>query len=135
MWHGNLRSALSCIENLTIDLANLETEYSKIKAFRKSANEFEVYIINNVHTIPNYAERHRYGERVSTAFVESTVNTVVGKRFSKKQQMRWSKAGAHFMLQTRTRALDGTLKIKFKSWYPGLFNAANTNQEIQQATA
>ena len=29
----------------------------------------------------------RYGERVSTGFVESTVNTVVGKRFGKRQQM------------------------------------------------
>jgi Flp pilus assembly protein TadG len=44
---------------------------------------------------PNYAERRRYGERVSTGFVESTVNTVVGKRFGKRQQMRWSKQGAH----------------------------------------
>lgn len=66
--------------------------------------------------IPNYAERRRYGERVSTGFVESTVNTVVGKR----QQMRWSKQGAHLMLQIRTRTLDGTLRAKFEQWYPGL---------------
>ena len=72
-----------------------------------------------------YAERHRYGERVSTAFVESTVNAVVGKRFSKRQQMRWSKPGAHLMLQTRTRVLDDTLRTKFQSWYPGLFNVRN----------
>ena len=86
------------------------------------------YIANHAHTIANYAERHRYGERVSTAFVESTVNTVVGKRFSKRQQMRWSKSGAHLMLQTRTRVLDGTLKSKFNNWYPGLFNVRDTDQ-------
>ena len=51
---------------------------------------------------------------------ESTVNTVVGKRFTKRQQMRWSKPGAHRMLQTRTRVLDGTLRDKFEQWYPGL---------------
>ena len=62
----------------------------------------------------------RYGERVSTGFVESTVNTVVGKRFCKRQQMRWSKTGAHLMLQTRTRTLDGTLRKKFQQWYPGM---------------
>ena len=45
--------------------------------------------------IPNYAERRRYGERVSTGFVESAINTVVGKRFGKRQQMQWSKPGAH----------------------------------------
>ena len=107
------------------DLACLATTYPSIQAFRKSVEEFHAYVRCNAHTIPNYAERHRYGERVSTAFVESTVNTVVGKRFSKRQQMRWSKPGAHLMLQTRTRVLDGTLKAKFQSWYPGLFNVQN----------
>ena len=43
------------------------------------------------------------------------------------EQMRWSRAGAHLMLQTKTRVLDGTLRIKFQSWYPGLFDAANSN--------
>ena len=90
-----------------------------IKAFRKAAAEFHAYIANRAHTIPNYAERRRYGERVSTAFAESTVNTVVGKRFAKRQQMRWSKSGAHLVLQTRTRVLDGTLTGKFRRWYPG----------------
>jgi hypothetical protein len=70
--------------------------------------------------IPNYAERRRYGERVSTGFVESAINTVVGKRFGKRQQMQWSKGGSHLMLQSRTRTLDGTLRGKFEQWYPGL---------------
>ncbi len=86
----------------------------------KAAREFETYIANNADMIPNYAERRRYGERVSTGFVESTVNTVVGKRFGKRQQMRWSKQGAHLMLQTRARTLDGTLRQKFEQWYPGM---------------
>ena len=51
-------------------------------------------------------------------------NTVVGKRFGKRfgkrQQMQWSKPGAHLLLQTRTRTLDGTLRGKFEQWYPGL---------------
>ena len=70
--------------------------------------------------IPNYAERHCYGERVSTGFVESAINTVLGKRFGKRQQMQWSKPGAHLLLQTRTRTLDGTLRGKFEQWYSGL---------------
>ena len=100
---------------------------SYIIPFRKGVDEFHTYVTCNAHTIPNYAERHRYGERVSTAFVESTVNTVVGKRFSKRQQMSWSKPGAHLMLQTRTRVLDDTLRAKFHSWYPGLFNVQNAD--------
>jgi len=34
--------------------------------------------------------------------------------------MRGSKTGAHLMLQTRTRTLDGTLRTKFQQWYPGM---------------
>ena len=31
------------------------------------------------------------------------------------------------MLQTRARVLDDTLRAKFKSWYPGLFNVQNAD--------
>ena len=114
------------IEDLAIDLDEIETDYSSIKALRKAAGEFETYIANAAHMIPNYAKRRRYGERVSTGFVESTVNTVVGKRFGKRQQMRWSKQGAHLMLQTRARTLDGTLRAKFEQWYPSMKNQVET---------
>ena len=120
LWNGNLHDGRAAIEDLVIDLDEVETDYASIKALRKTATEFETYIANNSNMIPNYAERRRYGERVSTGFVESTVNTVVGKRFCKHQQMRWSKRGAHLMLQTRTRTLDGTLRAKFEQWHPGM---------------
>ena len=127
LWNGNHRAALVCTGGLIDDLEDLATTYPGIKALRKGVDEFHTYVTCNAHTIANYAERHRYGERVSTAFVESTVNTVVGKRFSKRQQMSWSKPGAHLMLQTRTRVLDDTLRAKFQSWYPGLFNVQNAD--------
>jgi hypothetical protein len=66
-------------------------------------------IENNQALIPNYGERWRYGETISTAFVESTINQVVAKRFVKKQQMQWTKEGAHLLLQTRTAVLNGEL--------------------------
>jgi hypothetical protein len=42
------------------------------------------FIDNNQHLIPNYGEKYRYGETITTAFVESTVNEVVAKRMVKK---------------------------------------------------
>jgi ferritin-like protein len=51
---------------------------------------------------------------------------VVGKRFAKKQQIQWSKAGAHLLLQTRIQTLDGTLPEMFRKWYPAM--AANDAQ-------
>ena len=58
------------------------------------------------------------------------MNTVIGKRFAKKQQMQWASRGAHLLLQTRTRVLDGTLRAMFERWYPGLANdnAASTGR-------
>ena len=78
------------------------------------------YIGNNSAAIADYAERWDHGETISTAFAESTVDLVVSRRFAKKQQMQWSKKGAHLLLQTRTRTLDGTLNDLFTTWYPAM---------------
>src|SRR5262249_40230016 len=77
-------------------------------------------IVNNRHVIPNDGERYRNGEPIATGFVESTVNEVVSKRFCKKQHMQWSKEGAHLLLQTRVRTLNGELSAIFKRWYPDM---------------
>jgi len=57
---------------------------------------------------------------IATSFVESTVHQVVRKRFCKKQQMQWSKQGAHLLLQTRVKTLDGELGAVFKRWDPDM---------------
>ena len=57
---------------------------------------------------PNYGERYRGGEPISTAFAESAVNQVISNRMVKKQQMRWSPRGAHLLLQVRTRSSTTT---------------------------
>ena len=54
--------------------------------------------------VSNYNARYRYGEVISTAFVESMVNQVISKRFVKKQQVRWTKQSAHLLLQVRAQA-------------------------------
>jgi hypothetical protein len=68
--------------------------------------------------IPNFGERYRNGETISTAFVESTINQVVSRRFVKKQSMQWALRGAHLLLQTRTKVLNGELDTVFRRWYP-----------------
>jgi hypothetical protein len=47
------------------------------------------------------------------------------------QQMQWTKRGAHLLLQTRTGALDGTLRPLFEKSYPGLAN--DNSAETAQA--
>ena len=84
----------------------------------KAVEEFHTYSTNNVGFIPNYGKRYRHGERISTGFVESTVNQVVSKRMVKKQQIQWSKRGAHLLLQIRTRVLNDEWEATFRTWYP-----------------
>jgi hypothetical protein len=50
----------------------------------RGAHEFDSYLRANAERIPNYGERRRAGEAISTAFVESTVNQVISKRMVKK---------------------------------------------------
>src|ERR1700690_1677250 len=80
--------------------------------------EFETYIRNNQESIPNFGERYRQGETISTAFVESTINQVVSRRFVKKQQMHWTLKGAHLLLQTRTKGLKDELEDVFRRVHP-----------------
>lgn len=68
--------------------------------------------------IPNYSDRYHYGEVITTAFVESTVNELVSKRMVKKQQMRWTQKGAHLLLQLRVKTLNQELRQSFCRWYP-----------------
>ena len=122
LWHGDGHRAREHADGLRDDVRALELDYPHLGKFARSAHEFAVYIRSNKGSLINYGERYRSGERISSAMAESTVNAVVSKRFAKRQQMQWTRRGAHLLLQTRTRALDGTLRPLFERWYPGLSN-------------
>jgi hypothetical protein len=99
----------------------------KQRAFFERLSEFCTYIGRNSEEIPNYGERYRCGEPISTATAEATVNQVISRRMVKKQQMRWSPRGAHLLLQVRTRVLNNDLAEDFARWYPG-FAASDQRQ-------
>ena len=118
--HGKGEGTLDRIEDCTDLCDDEEVRYQNRKKFIRYLEEMDTYIRNNQHLIPNYGEKWRYGETISTAFVESTINEVVAKRMVKKQQMQWTHAGAHYMLQTRTAVLNNDLHRHFERWYPEL---------------
>ena len=120
LWHGQVDKALGKIGDLEISIEPFNETYARFPRLVKALSELRTYIVNNRHLIPNYGERYHNGEAIATGFVESTVNEVVGKRFCKKQQMQWSKEGAHLLLQTRVRTLNGELGAIFKRWYPDM---------------
>ena len=131
LWHGDAGEALTRAEQLVADVAALDSGYPKLKRLVKATADLATYIANNTVALPDYSERWFKGERIS--FVESTVNRVVSQRCAKKQQMQWSKQGAHLLLQTRTKTLDGTLRDLFTRWYPAM--AVNDNQVAALAIA
>jgi hypothetical protein len=120
LWHGQVDKALGKIDDLESAIAPFSETYARYAGLVKALSALRTYIVNNRHLIPNYGERYRNGEPIATGFVESTVHEVVSKRFCKKQQMQWSKEGAHLLLQTRVRTLNGELAGIFKRWYPDL---------------
>jgi hypothetical protein len=120
LWHGNVFRALRRLELIEWRLEVFEEEDAAVHKLWRAVREFIGYIENNAAFIPNYGERYRYGERISTAFAESTINWLVSKRMVKKQQMRWTKRGAHLLLQARTRTLNGELRDTFCRWYPAI---------------
>jgi hypothetical protein len=133
LWHGDADEALTRVRELAEDVAALASGYPGLARLVKATVGLATYIANNTAAIADYAERWNHGEIISTAFAESTVDLVVSRRFAKKQQMQWSKKGAHRLLQTRTCTLDGTLCDLFTTWYPAM--AANDAQPTSLAAA
>jgi hypothetical protein len=133
LWHGNVEEALDRIDSLFLDLDLISRRCEPAAKLARGIAEFRTYIRNNRGSIPNFGERYRQGETISTAFVESTVNQVVSRRFVKKQQMGWTLKGAHLLLQTRTKVLNNELDDVFRRWYPKFRPQADTTELKQKA--
>jgi len=118
LWHGNVDQSLDRLNDCYWLCDDEALRYSKRRRLVRHLDDMLTYIRRNARLIPNYGEKYRHGETITTAFVESTVNEVVAKRMVKKQQMQWSRHGAHYLLQTRTAVLNGELRDHFERWYP-----------------
>ncbi len=130
LWHGNVERAQDRIQDLQCYLDQEKIEGDNGRKLRKALDEIDTYITANWSLIPNYGERWRNEEAIATGFVESAVNQIVSKRFAKRQQMQWTKKGAHLLLQTRSWVLDNRLEETFQKWYPGFRRAeAGTTEE------
>jgi hypothetical protein len=109
-WHGNVPHALQRMDDLDDDLETSEENPQNIKKLQRAVTELRGYIIANEAFNPNYGDRYRHDVMISTAFVESTENQVISKRFVKKQQMRWTQRGEHLLLHARVPVLNEDLR-------------------------
>ena len=133
LWHGNTEEALQRLGDLLMELGLVQARSNAAKKLVDTLEEFRTYICNNREFIPNFGERRRQGEPISTAFVESTINQVVSRRFVKKQQMQWTLRGAHLLLQTRTKVLNEDLDHAFRRWYPKFRPQPQTKEPERKA--
>ena len=118
LWHGKVDKALGRLKDLDRRIDHFTDTYPRFPRLKRAVRKFRTYIENNRGFIPNSGQRYRNGETISTAFVESTVNYVLSKRFVKQQSMQWTKRGAHLLLQTRVKTLNHELGSAFRRWYP-----------------
>lgn len=104
LWHGNVNRALQRLDEF-IQIDDIIKNSSTIDKLKK----LSVYISNNQSGIVNYAAREKAGLIFTSNLAECTVNTVINERQKGKQKMRWSREGAHHILQIRASVFS-------KSW-------------------
>ena len=67
LWHGNVHKTLQILGDLELAV-DLEDENLEQRKVLKTVREFGTYISANRTFIPNYGDRYRHGETISTAF-------------------------------------------------------------------
>jgi hypothetical protein len=89
LWHGRVDRAIHDLEQLLVSLkqSKREREFS-IARLHSLSLQLLTYIRSNRSAVVNYGKRYQAGLRVATTLAESAVNSFVGKRMVKTQQMR-----------------------------------------------
>jgi hypothetical protein len=76
------------------------------------------YLKSNVESLIDYRTWRGVGRRISTGFVESSINRIVGRRMCKGQHMRWSRVGAHSVVQLRVALLNQKFQELAQQQFP-----------------
>ncbi|SOE91961.1 hypothetical protein SAMN05414139_04659 [Burkholderia sp. D7] len=79
---------------------------SQIKNASYSLSNVVTYLKSHIESLIDYRTWQRVGRRISTGFVESSINRIVSRRMCKSQHMRWSRMGAHSVVQLRVALLN-----------------------------
>lgn len=119
LWHGDHAKSL-------LRLA----EFKQIKAISENKelliklNKLYTYISNNTSGIVNYESRHNSGLVFTSNVAESTVNNLINDRQKGKQQMLWSRDGAHSVLQIRSSVLGHSWDVDWQNVEDMLYRKA-----------
>jgi hypothetical protein len=109
LWNGHPKRALKLITSVRTQLSSAKDYCLWARRADKLLEKLNTYISRNRGSITNYAERYRAQKRIATSPAEANVNALVAERFVKKQQMRWSRNRAHYLLKVRAAMLNDDL--------------------------
>jgi hypothetical protein len=84
---------------------------------RRTPARLPAYLDANADALPNFGDRYRAGQAISTAFAESAVNQIIATRMIKRQQMRWNRDSVQPFLTVRVAVLNNTLEEAFRTWH------------------
>jgi hypothetical protein len=133
LWRGRSWHALLQFAWLRGDIDRWAAEHpgrcaDSVRRARQVIKEVRYYVCGNRRSLPDFAKQRAEGHRISTAHVESVMNHLVNHRLSKKQQMRWSPEGAHYLLQVRAELLNGTLTDAYRVANPRFRGSSGFSQ-------
>lgn len=123
LWRGRGQTAIEMLRTVAVSLEiAVETLpfFYRVCAGRayRAAIRLALFLRNNRRDLIDYQRARMEGRRVSSASAESVMNHLINRRMSKRQQMRWSMKGAHYLLQTRVEMPDGQLEQCFRKRFP-----------------
>ena len=116
LWHGRVDYAIRDMERLLARLKKSQQDNGFSTLWLHSLGvQLLTYMRSNRSGMINYGKRYRSGLRVATTLAESAMNSLVSKRMVKKQQMCWSRHGAHMLMQVRTAEVNGELRDRLRA--------------------
>ena len=119
LWHGRWRGCLIKLVGVCRWTRAKSTANVKgVQTLRRHLRDLIAYLEANRSGLVNYGARYRRRELISTGFVESSINEIIARRMTKKQQMRWNRWTVQPFLDVRVAVLDGTLEGSFRKMYP-----------------
>lgn len=81
-----------------VDTQGLATQ---ARLTRRKLVDALAYLEANISSLIDYRSYQKAGRRISTGYVESSINRLIGRRMCKDQHMRWSRDGADGVVQVR----------------------------------
>lgn len=93
---------------------------SRARSIRYKLLNVLQYLEANIDSLIDYRRWQQVGRRISTGFVESSINRITGRRMCKGQHMRWTRIGANCLVKVRATLLNLELGELANRAYPWL---------------